>query len=135
MARIIGSSAYWRESQRPARFLVFDARVVVFMMLAAFHVRFWTVGLLIAAALLSWVLEGRGVSPDNAVRLVRSWIVGRRRPARGLAEERAYRDYLFEVEPLRAALAGQGAQKAPADGKTRESGVLGFRLKRSGAAN
>ena len=71
-----GKPAFWRETQRPARFLCFDARIVIFIGLALVHVRIWTVGLLVIAAVTLFVLERMGINPANAGRHLRTWLSG-----------------------------------------------------------
>ena len=91
-----GDSNYWRETQRPALFLIFDARIVLFIGLALLHFQVWTLLLLAVAAIVFWRLETRGINPGNLPILLRSWINGPRIPARGRRMQRVPVDYLFE---------------------------------------
>ena len=71
-----GQPAFWRETQRPARFLCFDARIVIFIGLALVHIRIWTICLLVIAAVTLFVLERRGINPANAGRHLKTWLSG-----------------------------------------------------------
>ncbi len=66
----------WRETQRPARFLCFDARIVVFIGLFLVHARIWTLCLMMLAAASLFLMERNGVKPVNAGRHLRSWLAG-----------------------------------------------------------
>ncbi|MDE0114904.1 MAG: IcmT/TraK family protein [Albidovulum sp.] len=92
-----GDTNYWREAQRPALFLVFDARIVLFIGLALLHFRVWTLVLLAVSAVVFWRLETRGINPGNLPILLRAWINGPRIPARSRRLQREPVDYLFEA--------------------------------------
>ena len=92
----IGDTNYWRETQKPALFLVFDARIVLFIGLALLHFRIWTLILLAVAAILFWRLQALGINPGNLPILLRTWINGPIIPARGRRFQREPVDYLFE---------------------------------------
>ena len=62
-----GERNYWRETQRPARFLCFDSRIVVFVGLALLHFRTWTLLLLIAAAIVFLWMDWKGINPAKHV--------------------------------------------------------------------
>ena len=91
-----GDANYWRETQRPALFLAFDARIVLFIGLALLHFRAWTIILLAVAAIVFWRLEARGINPGNLPTLLRAWTSGPRIPARSRRMRREPVDYLFE---------------------------------------
>ena len=71
-----GKTNYWRETQRPARFLCFDARIVIFIGLALLHVRLWTLCLLAVAAVTLTIMERKGINPSNLSRHIRTWLSG-----------------------------------------------------------
>ena len=66
----------WRETQRPVRFLCFDARIVIFIGLALAHVRVWTICVLVFAAVALLIMERKGMRPENAGRHFRTWLSG-----------------------------------------------------------
>ncbi|MXX88321.1 MAG: hypothetical protein F4213_11800 [Boseongicola sp. SB0677_bin_26] len=93
-----GQPVFWRETMMPARFLFFDVRITVVLFPAFMHVRIWTfLVAVIAMAVFVW-LERKGVSMDASLRYLRARIVGRRRSARGLHEERLAVDFGNESE-------------------------------------
>jgi predicted acetyltransferase len=85
---IFGTSLFWRETHKPSKLLIFDGRVVVLLLLALMHMRIWTVALAFFAMFILWWFDRKGVPADAIVRFLRSAIVGRKRSARGLHEER-----------------------------------------------
>jgi len=93
-----GQPVFWRETMMPARFLFFDVRITVVLFPAFMHVRIWTfLVAVIAMAVFVW-LERKGVSMDASLRYLRARIIGRRRSARGLHEERLAVDFGRESE-------------------------------------
>ena len=93
----IGETNYWRETQRPAKFMFLDARIVLFAALALLHFRVWTLGLLGAAAVILFILERQKINPSSLPRMVRSYLRGPEIRARLPAEERHSVDYAFEL--------------------------------------
>jgi intracellular multiplication protein IcmT len=72
---------HWRNTMKPVRFLQFDARSVIFVMLALMHARIWTLELLVVVLLIFRALEHRGLSFAAALRALRVWFIGKYRPA------------------------------------------------------
>jgi len=72
---------HWRNTQKPARFFAFDARSFAAIFLFLVHARLWTFGLAVVTMLVFWVMERRGLTFEAALRAIRVWILGRRRPA------------------------------------------------------
>ena len=72
---------HWRNTQKPARFFALDARAFAAILLFLVHARLWTLALAILIMLVFWILERRGLTFEAALRALRSWIVGRKRPA------------------------------------------------------
>lgn len=93
----IGETNYWRETQRPAKFMFLDARIVLFVALALLHFRIWTLALLGAAAVILFILERKKIDPSSLPRMVGSYLRGPEVRARLLAEERCSVDYAFEL--------------------------------------
>lgn len=92
------SACFWRETQRPARLLIFDARLVIFIGIFILHIRLWTLVMLVVAIALFWFLERKGLSMPNAIRRFRTLIVGPYRAARGFRSNRRLVDYEFEAD-------------------------------------
>jgi intracellular multiplication protein IcmT len=72
---------HWRNTMKPVRFFQFDARAGFFIVLVLVHARFWTLGLMIGVFAVFWILERKGLSFAAAIRALRTWFVGRYRPA------------------------------------------------------
>lgn len=72
---------HWRNSQKPARFFAFDARSFAAIFLCLVHMRLWTIALAAFVMVVFWIFERRGLTFEAALRAMRSWIVGIRRPA------------------------------------------------------
>lgn len=94
---MFGRPLFWRETHKQVRFLIFDGRVIVLLLLAAMHFRVWTVTLAIVSILVQWGFSRKGVSADDILRFIRASIVGRRRTARGHGAERSVVDFGFET--------------------------------------
>lgn len=97
---MFGSAMYWRETQKPAKFLFVDGRVVVFLLLMVMHIRVWTIVLAMSAIIVVWLFGRKGIGTDSILRFIRATIVGRKRPARGRDEERSAVDYGFETRGM-----------------------------------
>lgn len=93
-----GQPVFWRETMKPARFLLFDIRITVVLFPAFMHVRVWTLLTALAVMCAFIWLERKGVSMDASLRYLRARIVGRRRSARGPSEERLPVDFGYESE-------------------------------------
>ena len=72
---------HWRNTQKPARFWFMDARGAVFLLLFLVHMRIWTLVLAILSMIVFYVLERAGLTFEAALRAIRSYILGRNRPA------------------------------------------------------
>lgn len=84
---------HWRNTQKPVRFFFLDARAFTGVFLFLVHARTWVLILAISSLLFFWFLERRGLSLESAIRAIRSWLVGRRRPAMRRRGRRLYIDY------------------------------------------
>ncbi len=92
-----GETNFWRETQRPARFLFMDARIVIFIGLALVHFSIWTVVLLLlAGGVLIW-MGRKGINPGHSLRHIRTFMIGPTITARGLFAQRMPVDYGFEL--------------------------------------
>lgn len=85
--------AHWRDTYKPARFFIMDARAGVIVVVTLLHVRIWTVALMAGTITLFWFLERRGFSLPGAFRAFRAWLIGDDRPARRIFKTRAPIDY------------------------------------------
>lgn len=84
---------HWRNSMKPVRFFMLDARVAIFFMLFILHMRVWTFVTFLLVSLFFWMLERRGLVFSAAMRSFRTWILGRRRPAWLWIRKRKFHDY------------------------------------------
>lgn len=111
-------AAFFRDTQIPARFLLFDSKLTAVVFLVLVHFRLWTIiTMLVVLAVFTWV-EWRGMRVDNAVRRLRSLFAGRLRHARGPAMRREVSDLTWQAKlPLSAFgladTAGPGEEPAP----------------------
>lgn len=118
-----GNSLYWRETHRQPRFLIFDGRIVVLLLVAIMHFRVWTILLALTAAFVLWFFDRKGITADSIVRYLRARLVGRKRSARGAGAERIAVDFGFEsardVEQMKRIIEGRdsAARKAAAKRK------------------
>ena len=93
-----GQYVYWRETMRPAKFLIFDSRVVLAILPVLVHMRLWTLSLAVISMFVFWWFDRKGVPADSILRFLRSWMIGKKRSARGLFEERTAIDFGFECQ-------------------------------------
>jgi len=69
----------WRDSMRPVRFYVFDARLLILAVPWLFLPTWWTTALVVAAMLACRAAEARGYRFRAALRALRALGAGRRR--------------------------------------------------------
>jgi len=84
---------HWRNTQKPARFFFVDARAFTSVVLFLVHARVWTFVLFIVVMIAFWLLERGGLTFDSALRALRSWLLGARRPANPRRARRRWTDY------------------------------------------
>ena len=72
---------HWRNSQKPIRFFVVDARAFTATFFFLIHARPWTFFLALSVMVVFWFMERRGLTFQASLRGLRSWILGVRRPA------------------------------------------------------
>lgn len=117
---MFGQPVFWRETMKPAKFLIFDGRVVLVLVPAFMHLRVWTLIIAIAVMFTFWWFERKGISADSILRFIRAKFVGRRRTARGIFEERTAIDFGFECEGyLKRALSDAAIQKMKEAGQSK----------------
>lgn len=83
---------HWRNTQKPVRFFVFDARAFIGVLFLLLRARIWVLVLCLASMGIFWAFERRGLSFDSALRAMRCWLVGKRRPANSRRAQRRYID-------------------------------------------
>ena len=97
---MFGTPLYWRITHRQPRFILFDGRVVVLLLLTVMHIRLWTIGLSLIAMLVLWYFERKNISADSILRYLRARLVGPKRSARGFAAERSVVDFGWETPTM-----------------------------------
>jgi len=75
------ADAHWRDSARPARFFMVDARAAFPFLIFILHIRMWTFVSACVAMIFFWILEKYGFSVPVFARLVRTWMAGPRKIA------------------------------------------------------
>ncbi len=84
---------HWRNSQKIARFWVFDARVFFLLVACMFHIAYWTLALAAIAVFFFYILERMGLTFESALRAIRAWLLGQDRPAYTRRLRRRWVDY------------------------------------------
>ena len=82
----------WRDTMRPVRFYVFDARLLVLAVPWLFLPTWWTTAAVIAAALACRAAEARGYRFRAALRALRAVSAGKR-PALHAGRLGRFRDF------------------------------------------
>ena len=108
-----GSYNYWRETQRQARFLFLDARIVIFIGIALIHLRIWTLLMLVAAGVAFWWVDRKGLGLAGAARYFRVLVSGSAITARGRENLRLPIDYGYETGAYSAPSGLPRIQPAP----------------------
>jgi len=75
-----GRSWHWRNTMKTVRFFTFDARAGLFVALLLVHFRIWTLCLLMTMLMVFYILERKGLSFPAALRSLRVWLIGTKRP-------------------------------------------------------
>jgi len=84
---------HWRNSQKPVRFFFMDARSFGGVFFFLIHARVWVLVLTGFSLIFFWLLERKGLSVSASVRAIRSWLIGRHRPANRRIARRYPIDY------------------------------------------
>ena len=82
--------SHWRNTARPARFFMVDARACLVVLLFLVHVRLWTLFLMIGVLILFSIMERYGMTMPVAMRRIRLFFVGAYRPALVKAAQRRF---------------------------------------------
>lgn len=88
-----GDGVPWRDTMRPVRFYMIDARLLLFFAVWVFWPTWWTTGLTVAAMAAFRIAEARGYRLTSALRGLRAMAAGRRRPALHLDATRRFVDF------------------------------------------
>ena len=72
---------HWRNTMKTIKFFAIDARAAATFMLVLMHARLWTLYLFVVVCASFTIIERFGLTLPSALRALRSWIVGNRRPA------------------------------------------------------
>ena len=95
---IYRSAVHWRYAMARPMLTFFDARLVFFVALFAFHIRWWTFLLLITALTLFGVAGQLNYSLHSVVRLLKSRMAGAYRPAVPYTRLRPMVDYQSKID-------------------------------------
>jgi len=78
MRGVVIKDAFWRDSARSPRFLIFSAYIAVPLLVFLFHIKWWTFIVLVLTIILMTVIEYFGYTPPVAVLALRSWMAGKK---------------------------------------------------------
>lgn len=84
---------HWRNTMRPARFFSLDARAALPFFVLLVYARPVTLALTLLIVAFFWLLERRGLTFPAALRAIRVWIIGDRRPGWYSYAHRRMRDF------------------------------------------
>ncbi|HUY69267.1 MAG TPA: IcmT/TraK family protein [Alphaproteobacteria bacterium] len=84
---------HWRNTQKPPRFFVLDARAFLAILLFLVHARLWTFILALIIMAVFWFFERRGLTFESSLRALRAWVVGVHRPANRRRAIRRWTDF------------------------------------------
>jgi len=85
--------SHWRETFKPARFSIMDARAGVPLLAMLLHIRPWTITVTAIIIIVFILLERRGLSVPSAFRAFRAWVIGDARPPLSHVKVRGHIDY------------------------------------------
>lgn len=83
---------HWRNSQKPVRFFILDARAFMGVLFLLLHFRLWVLVLCCIVMFAFWMFERYGLAFGAALRAMRLWFMGRYRPANARIARRRYID-------------------------------------------
>lgn len=81
MANLPPADAAWRDSSRPAKFLIFEAYTIFPILLALYNIQIWTISLAFAVICFLSILSYYGFTLTVFGRLIRNLISGPRKSA------------------------------------------------------
>lgn len=74
--------AHWRDSARPAKFFVIDARAAIPVLFCLLHIRLWTIVLALMVTTFFGILNHYGFSLAVFFRWLRATLAGKRKIAK-----------------------------------------------------
>lgn len=84
---------HWRNTMRPVRFFGMDARAAIPYFVLLVYLRPISIFLTVVSTVIFVSLEKRGLTFTAAMRALRSWLNGQRRPAWVSLRRRRFIDY------------------------------------------
>ncbi|CAN0597803.1 unnamed protein product, partial [Laminaria digitata] len=108
------------------KFLIFEGRVVFVLLPTFIHMRLWTISIAVFTMFMFWWFDRKGVSTDAIIRFLKSKLIGKKRTARGVYEERSAIDFSFETRVYERNLKIEAARNNATTGKKTLLGRLGF---------
>jgi intracellular multiplication protein IcmT len=84
---------HWRNSMRPVRFFGMDARAAIPYCVLLVYFRPISLFLTVVSTVIFVSLEKRGLTFPSAMRALRAWFVGQKRPAWVSGRRRRFVDY------------------------------------------
>jgi intracellular multiplication protein IcmT len=84
---------HWRNSMRPVRFFAIDARAAIPFFILLVYLRPISVFLTVCSTVIFIALEKRGLTFPSALRALRSWLNGQKRPAWTSIRRRRFHDF------------------------------------------
>jgi intracellular multiplication protein IcmT len=84
---------HWRNTMRTVRFFNLDARAALPFFILLVYARPITLFLTLLITAVFWFLERKGLSFPSALRALRVWLIGERRPAWITYRRRRMHDY------------------------------------------
>lgn len=84
---------HWRNTMRPVRFFALDARAALPFFVLLVYARPITFAITATVVVFFWLLERRGLTFPSALRSIRVWLVGDRRPGWFAYIHRRMRDF------------------------------------------
>jgi intracellular multiplication protein IcmT len=90
---MFNSYNHWRNTARPVRFFNVDYRAGIFLFIFLMHIRLWTFVMVLVVFMVLLLLERRGLTLPLAMRRLRVWYLGPRRPALARLHDRHFWDH------------------------------------------
>lgn len=81
MEQLPTPNAHWRDSARPAKFFVFDAKAAFPLLLFLLHIKIWTFVIAVSAMFFFTILNRFGYSTMVFLRCMRAFFTGNRKIA------------------------------------------------------
>jgi intracellular multiplication protein IcmT len=92
------ATPHWRNTFKQPRFFFLDARVGVFLLFFLLHIRIWTLAVTLVVFVVFFIMERYGYDFASALRAVRSFFSGPKRPP--VSNERVTYPVDYDRRPL-----------------------------------